>query len=253
MSGEKDLITAHELAKELDLAVDTIWRYTREKRIPFVELGGKQYRYRKADVINSLTESRVGESLANYGEREEQKMTYHEYCELPAEAGYRFEVLDGILVRDPSPNVAHQRVVFQLAKILDEYFLSVDGEGEVFLSPLDVTIGDYNVVQPDLLYISGKEKEIIKKERVDGPPTLAVEVISPYSGRKDRMKKMQIYQKAGVEHYWLVDPEEKILECFILQEGYYARVAGGMDAEVVEHPELAGLKIDLSKLWYLKG
>jgi excisionase family DNA binding protein len=249
MSGEKDLITAHELAKELDLAVDTIWRYTREKRIPFVELGGKQYRYRKTDVINSLSESRVGESLANYGEREDQKMTYREYCELPAEVGYRFEVLDGILVRDPSPNVAHQRVVFQLAKILDEYFLSVDGEGEVFLSPLDVTIGDYNVVQPDLLYISGKAKEIIKKERVDGPPTLAVEVISTYSGRKDRMKKMQIYQKAGVEHYWLVDPEEKILECFILQEGYYARVAGGMDAEVVEHPEMSGLKIDLSKLW----
>jgi excisionase family DNA binding protein len=253
MSGEKDLITAHELAKELDLAVDTIWRYTREKKIPFVELGGKQYRYRKADVINSLSVSKVGESLANYGDGGDHKMTYREYCDLPAETGYRYEVLDGILVRDPSPNVAHQYVIPELWLILREYFRSTDPEGEVFVSPLDVTIGNYTVVQPDLLYVAKQQSAIIRKERVDGVPTLAVEVFSPSSGRKDRMQKMGLYQKAGVEHYWLVDPEAKTIECYSLHDGLYARVAGGMDDEVVEHPELAGLKIDLSKLWYRKG
>ncbi len=249
MSGEKNLITAHELARALDLSVETIWRYTREKKIPFVELDGKQYRYRMNDVLKALTVSRVGESLAAYGQDPEKKMTYRDYCALPEEPGYRYEVLDGILVKDPSPNVSHQRVIPRLWQILDDYYRSIDQEGEVFLSPLDVTLGDYTVVQPDLFYVSRQQKEIVRLERIDGAPTLAVEVISPSSGRKDRMKKMRIYQEAGVKHYWLVDPAEKTFECFSLHDGLYARIAGGMEDEVVEHPELEGLKIELGRLW----
>ena len=249
MTGEKNLITAHELSRALDLSVETIWRYTREKKIPFVELDGKQYRYRMNDVIKALTVSRVGESLAAYGQDPEKKMTYRDYCALPEEPGYRYEVLDGILVKDPSPNVPHQRVIPRLWQILDDYFRSIDPEGEVFLSPLDVTLGEYTVVQPDLFYVSRQQQEIDKLERIDGAPTLAVEVISPSSGRKDRMKKMRIYQESGVEHYWLVDPSEKTFECFSLHDGLYARIAGGMEDEVVEHPELEGLKIELGRLW----
>ncbi|MBV1754776.1 MAG: helix-turn-helix domain-containing protein [Methanobacterium sp.] len=51
MTGDKELITAHVLAEALDLSVETIWRYTRENKIPYVELGSRQYRYKLADVI----------------------------------------------------------------------------------------------------------------------------------------------------------------------------------------------------------
>lgn len=119
---------------------------------------------------------------------------------------------------------------------------------EVFDAPLDVTLQDINVVQPDIFYVSGKQKEIILKARIDGPPTLVVEVLSPSNSRKDRLQKLQIYQKYGVPHYWLVDPEEKTLECFALKDDTYALVALGMDEEVVEHPDFEAL-IDLKKLW----
>ena len=253
MAGEKDLITAYDLAKALDLSVATIWRYTREKKIPFVELSGKQYRYRLNDVVRILTVSRTAESPVEYGREPGRKMTYPDYCALPEEPGYRFEVLDGILVKDPSPNVPHQRVIPRLWQILQDYFQVNDPQGEVFLSPLDVTIGDYTVVQPDLLYVSGQQRQIIRHERIHGSPTLVVEVISPSSGRKDRLQKMRIYQDAGIEHYWLVDPAEKTLECFSLRDGFYARVAGGMEAEVIEHPELDGLKVELGRLWTSGG
>jgi len=74
---------------------------------------------------------------------------------------------------------------------------------------LDVTLLEYNVVQPDLFYVSGEQKIMVKDDRIDGAPTLVVEVISSSGGRKDRVQKMRIYLKAGVKHYWLLDPQQK--------------------------------------------
>ena len=61
MTEDKELINAQALAKTLDLSVDTIWRYTREKKIPCIELGNKHYRYKLADVINALSGTTVQE------------------------------------------------------------------------------------------------------------------------------------------------------------------------------------------------
>lgn len=133
--------------------------------------------------------------------------------------------------------------------MLEDYFAVVDPEGEIFDAPLDVTFKDITVVQPDIFYISSAQKSLVQLARIDGAPTIAVEVISPSSSRKDRLQKMQIYQKYGVQHYWLVNPEEKTIECFALRDNAYAFVAGGMDDETVEHPDFAGLSIHLKKMW----
>lgn len=249
MAGNKELITAQALAKELDLSVETIWRYTREKKIPCIELGSKQYRYKLADVLRALSASTVQEKAAEYKPEPNKSFTYQDYLELPEEPGYRYEVLEGMLIKEPSPNVMHQRVSRRLQRILEDYFWEVDPKGEIFNAPLDVTFGDITVVQPDVFYVSGKQKIIVKEARIDGPPTLVVEVLSPSSGRKDRLQKMRIYQKAQVQHYWIVDPEQKTLECFALRDGLYALVAAGMDEDVVEHPEFAGLAIALKDIF----
>jgi Uma2 family endonuclease len=76
-----------------------------------------------------------------------------------------------------------------------------------------------------------------------------VEIMSPSSARKDRLQKMRIYQKAQVQHYWLLDPQEKTLECFAWRDGVYALVASGMDEDIMEHPNFAGLSIALKSLW----
>ncbi len=249
MAAGKELITALALAEALDLSVETIWRYTRENKIPYVELGSRQYRYKLDDVIRALSGSAVRENPACYDAEPTKKYTYQDYLELPEEPGYRFEILEGILVKDPSPSVMHQRVSRRLQRILEDYFWEVDPEGEIFNAPLDVTFDDTTVVQPDLLYVPGEQKKIVKEARIDGPPTLVVEVLSPFSIRKDRVRKLRIYQDAGVQHYWIVHPEEKLLECFSLRDGLYALVAGGMEGDIVEHPDFAGLSINLKALW----
>jgi Uma2 family endonuclease/predicted DNA-binding transcriptional regulator AlpA len=245
----KELITAQALAEILDLSVETIWRYTRENRIPCVVLGSRQYRYKLDDVIKALSSDIVRENTVPYETEPAKKLTYQDYLDIPEEPGYRFEILEGILIKEPSPSVIHQRASRKLQRILEDYFEEVDHEGEIFNAPLDVTPLEFNVVQPDLFYVSGEQKLIVKDTRIDGAPKLVVEVISPSSRRKDRLQKMRVYQKAQVHHYWLLDPQEETLECFAWLDGVYALVASGMDEDIVEHPNFTGLSIALKSLW----
>ncbi|MBT9171950.1 MAG: hypothetical protein DDT21_00324 [Syntrophomonadaceae bacterium] len=249
MADDKELVTAQTLARALDLSVETIWRYTRDGKIPYIELGGRQYRYNLNAVIGALSGTMVREKEAAYKIDAAKKYTYRDYLEIPEEPGYRYEVLDGELIKEPSPNVPHQRASRRLQRVLEDYFWGRDPAGEIFNAPLDVTFNDFNVVQPDLFYVAGEQKEIVEHARVGGPPALVVEILSPSTTRKDRLRKMLIYQRAGIKHYWLVNPEEKTMECFSLRNDLYALVASGMDDDVVEHPDFAGLSIELKALW----
>jgi Uma2 family endonuclease/predicted DNA-binding transcriptional regulator AlpA len=249
MPDDNKLITAQALAESLDLSVETIWRYTRENKIPCVELGSRQYRYKLADVIQALAGPTVEEKVFPYEIEPAKKLTYQDYLLLPEEPGYRYEILQGELLKEPSPSVLHQRVSRRLQRILEDYFEKNDPEGETFDAPLDVTFHDVTVVQPDLFYVAGEQKQIIQDARIDGPPALVVEILSAFSGRKDRVQKMRIYQEAQVQHYWLVNPLERTLECFALRDGLYALAAAGMDDDTVEHPVFAGLSIPLNALW----
>ena len=249
MVDNTQLITAQVLADALDLSVETIWRYTREKRIPYVELGGRQYRYRLAEVVNVLSGSTVQEMPADYQGDPAARFTYQDYLGFAEEPGYRFEILEGMLIKEPSPNVLHQRVSRRLHRILEDYFWKYDPQGEIFGAPLDVTFYNHTVVQPDLFYVSGEQRQIIKETRIDGPPSLIIEILSPSTSRKDRLQKLRIYQNVKVQHYWLVNPDEKTLECFFIQNDTYALAAAGMDEDIIEHPGFNGLTIDLKALW----
>ena len=244
------LLTAHQLAEILNLSVETIWRYTRQKRIPVIELGDKQYRYKKEAVLAALAgnNSMVKEEGSDYSKQGEY--TYEDYLKLPEESGYRYEILEGWLVKEPSPSVQHQRVSANLYRQLAHYFEQSDPEGELFYGPLDVTLTNKNVVQPDLLFISGARKEIMRPERIDGPCDLVVEIISPTNRRKDRLRKMEIYLKAGIPHYWLVDPEDGLLEAFMFKDGNYLLVFSGGPGDQFKHPEFPGLNLDLDRVFY---
>jgi len=90
----------------------------------------------------------------------------------------------------------------------------------------------------------------MREERIDGPCDLVVEIISPSSYRKDRLKKMEIYRKAEIPHYWLVDLEESILEAYMLKDKHYTLVFTGTPEDELIHPEFPGLEICLEEIFY---
>ena len=248
-----NLLTAHELAKVLNLSVETIWRYTRQKKIPMVELGEKQYRYEKEAVLAALVRSENGRMLVKeehpaYGK--EGGYTYEDYLKLPEEPGCRYEILEGFLVKESSPSMQHQRVSRELGRQLLAFFDGFDPKGELFFAPLDVTLTNRNVLQPDILFISGSSKGTKYEERIDGPCDLVVEIMSPTNRRKDRLQKMEIYRKAGIPHFWLADPEDNILEAYVLKDQHYTLMASGGLGDKFTHPDFPGLDLNLDRIFY---
>lgn len=249
MASGEGLVTAQELAESLSLSVDTIWRYTREKRIPYVEIGKKQYRYNKREVLSALS----GEALAKEGSAPYQvnkKLTYDDYAKLSEEPGFRYELIDGVLLREPSPSFHHQRVSRRLLRILEDYISKTDPKGEIFDAPLDLALTEHSVVQPDLLYLPGSRPA--QNDPIDVVPELVVEVISPSTGRKDRVLKLNIYQAAGVLHYWIIDPEECFIEAYELRAGHYVSMVRA-DSGTFSHPGFPGLAFDIEMLFSRPG
>lgn len=121
----------------------------------------------------------------------------------------------------------------------------------MFNAPIDLTLSEIDVIQPDLVYVSGY-RQIVEETRLNGIPELIVEIISPSSERRDRITKLRIYQNAGVPHYWIVDPEAKTIEPYALKDGVYALRSCAADGETFSYPDFPELTIDLGLLW-MKG
>ncbi len=243
----KKLLTAHEMAGVLGLSVDTIWRYTRENRIPHIEVGPRQYRYEEDSVLLALNKkvpSTVQEEAAEYAVK--TKLTYSDYAKLPHETGYTIQLIDGCIVRDPSTTFMHQRVSSRLLYILMTYFQELDPKGEVFPAPLDIFLNEHTVVQPDILYLPSTRPAI--KNPVDSLPELVVEITSPSTAKTDRIQKLNSYLKAGIPHYWIVDPDDGFMECFELQDARYVLLLA-INEGTFNHPSFPGLTFEMEALF----
>jgi Uma2 family endonuclease len=171
--------------------------------------------------------------------------TYDEMlAELP-ETNLPTELWDGEIIISPTPSPSHQTIVGKLFRSLDD-FVTRHKLGIVFLSPLDVVLSQHRVVQPDLLFVSKANNDIIQ-DRIRGVPDLVVEVISQ-TWKRDRVEKKALYEQFGVSEYWIVDPESRAIEVFALAKGVYQLHSKGTETTSVKSRLLAGFKISFAEL-----
>ena len=157
--------------------------------------------------------------------------TYDDLVRLPDD-GKRHEILDGDLVVSPSPTRAHQLTVGRLFLLLKQR-LYERRMAHVFVAPFDAILSQQRVVVPDLMVIRREREAIVHERGVEGPPDLAIEVMSARPSI-DRVRKFRIYAKAGVAEYWLVDPIGRTIEVYLLDDGTYHLVGYYGRGEVVE-------------------
>ena len=183
--------------------------------------------------------------------RADMRLTYDDFVLFPDD-GKRHEIIDGEHVVTPSPNVRHQVLVGRLFYDLEHYFRSQPQAGQVFTAPLDVLLSLYDIVEPDLLVVTGDQAGILTEKNVQGPPALVIEVLSKSTRKRDAQTKRRLFERSGVREYWLVDPELDAVQVFRpTLEGRLARVVEltAEDGDVLTTPLLPGCQIDLRELF----
>lgn len=125
--------------------------------------------------------------------------------------GLRHELLDGEHVVTPAPSVDHQRVVGRLFMVL-QTLIGSESRSEVLTSPADVHLSSRTLVQPDVVIVRRDDERPAKKWRDVGVPLVAIEVVSPSTAVRDRGTKRRLYLDAGVEEYWIVDIDARLIE-----------------------------------------
>ena len=177
---------------------------------------------------------------------EKKKYTYEDYLKTPDDK--RYELIGGDLLVAPSPVPNHQRISRKIEFILEK-FVTENNLGEVFYAPCDVYLDDENVVQPDILFISKDRLNIIGDKNIQSAPNLVIEIISENSVYRDMVQKKRLYARFGVKEYWIVIPEEKEVEVYILKGEAYQLYKTYTKVDILESPSLKGLKIGLKEIF----
>jgi len=175
-------------------------------------------------------------------------LTYQDYAALPDD-GRRYEIHDGELSVTPAPGRTHQHVVLRLGAALDAH-VTARGLGEVYIAPFDVILADTTIVQPDVIFVANDRLAIFSERGAESAPTLAIEVLSPSSRHIDRSRKLQLYTRHAVPHYWIVDPERRVIEVYRLAAGVYDVPDTFGDDSLTDMPPFEGLRLDPASLWF---
>nr|AMP41631.1 putative restriction endonuclease [uncultured Nitrospirota bacterium] len=119
----------------------------------------------------------------------------------------------------------------------------------MFLSPLDVILEEGRQrLQPDLIFIRN-ERMSIAQDWIRGVPDMVCEVVSTGSYRYDAIKKRKIYEDYGVSEFWLVQPEHKAIEVFVIVNGRYVRHCAAAEEGVINSVVIDGLEIDVRDIF----
>jgi len=151
---------------------------------------------------------------------ENERYTYADY--LTWDDGIRYELIEGIPYAMAGTSLPHAIVRRELERRLGNY---LDGKTcQLFSEVVDVRLNmngaDDTVVQPDIFVVCDQSK--LEDGGCVGTPDFVIEILSPWSARRDKIKKLRIYEKAGVLEYWVVDPINKYVDVYILENGKYS-------------------------------
>ncbi|MGK0365642.1 MAG: Uma2 family endonuclease [Saprospiraceae bacterium] len=170
----------------------------------------------------------------------------------------RVELLKGRLFPMSAPNRVHQMISSKL-HIKIGVFLS--GSCDIYSAPFDVRLPLSShrvtkdkidtVVQPDLCVICDNSKLV--KQGCLGAPDLVIEILSPGNSKREMKEKFDLYEEAGVLEYWIVEPANKFVFVYILEEktGKYVQkyLPGLTEDDTLESTSLKGLKIELKDIF----
>jgi len=124
--------------------------------------------------------------------------------------------------------------------------------GQIYYAPFDVVFSRFDVVEPDLLYLSNaRATEVLTPANVQGAPDLVIEIGSPGTRQRDETIKRHLYERAGVSEYWVVDPDTDVVRiCRQAGERFDRAIELSREAgDVLTTALLPGLELPLARIF----
>ena len=166
----------------------------------------------------------------------------------------RIEIINGKAVMMAPPSRTHQEVS---GALFAQLYAFLEGKKcRVYSAPFAVRLfekdGDTpedvdTMVEPDISVVCDSSK--LDDAGCKGAPDLVMEILSPSTMRHDRFTKFNLYQRAGVREYWIVDPSSKSVQVFVLKDGNYKAQDFGTVGDIIKVYVLDGCFIVLSKVF----
>jgi Uma2 family endonuclease len=178
------------------------------------------------------------------------KLTYDDFVLFPDD-GKRHELIDGEHYVTPSPNIRHQQISINLTLLIGTW-LETHPRGRLFYAPLDVVFSNFDVVEPDLLYVSNERSNVLTAPNVQGAPDLVIEIGSRATRKRDETIKRRLYERSGgVSEYWIVDPDIDVVRVYRRGGDSFARpIELSREADDVLTTDLMpGLELPLARIF----
>lgn len=174
------------------------------------------------------------------------------YLETLPEDNNRYELIAGELHVSCAPGLPHQLVLQRLQLALGNYLkanpigIVAPGAGVVF--------SDYDSVIPDLVFVRNERwDKIVANDRFVAAPNLVIEVVSsgPENRKRDFKAKRELYGRFGVEAYWIVDRENRLITIYRLQGETLEEIVRLGEDDNLTSPLLSGLVLNVGSLFIL--
>jgi Uma2 family endonuclease len=163
-----------------------------------------------------------------------QLYSFEEFCDLIPE-GQKADLIDGVIYMASPDNIEHYSIYRWLSRIIADFLEERMILGEIFGCRIAFRLGQANGPEPDLGYVQGSRLHLVGKTYVDGPPDLAIEIVSPDSIERDYEKKRRQYEEAGVQEYWIIDPLKNTMTCFARSRNGKFRKVRASGGKIVSH------------------
>ena len=168
--------------------------------------------------------------------------------------GENIEIISGEAFMMATPSRIHQKISMELSRQLANYLV---GKGcEVYPAPFGVRLFEQDgdspkdvdkVVEPDISLVCDRSK--LDQQGCKGAPDMIIEILSPSTRRHDRLVKLNLYQRAGVREYWIVDPDNESVQVFTLDSGVLKIREDYGREDVAKVNVLDGCFIELGKVF----
>ena len=182
----------------------------------------------------------------------EKTMTWRGFREMEIpdyEQHFTFELIDGMIVKRGAPSIPHQKAVIRMASLLLQH-VDKHQMGLVLPAPMDVFFDDGNGFQPDICFVSKDRSFLLDNgQYINGAPDLVVEVLSPGTGKNDRMTKKDVYERYAVKEYWIIDPIYHMVEVYSMRNNALQLIAAQEGTGKIESVLLPGFEVQIETLF----